>query len=319
MNSDVSLVLDLSVVLPVHNEAANITALAHALNQCLTSFLGDNYEVIWVDDGSRDASFSIIQEVCAQNPRHFFIRLSRNFGHQAALLAGLKAARGRRVAVMDADFQDPPELLEKFWNTCEMGYDVVFGRRIRRQDNFLKKTTARLFYRILNRLSEVPMPLDAGDFRMMSRPVVEALLSMPEYDRFLRGQVAWLGFRQSEVPYERPGRHAGAPSYTWRQSTKLAFTALTSFSAIPLRLATWLGILGSLVTLPVGLYALYARFIVKDFVPGWTSLIITILFFGSIQLICLGILGEYLYRVYNDVRRRPHYIVAEKNLPEQAP
>lgn len=306
----------LSVVIPVHNEEGNIQPLASELEKILTALCGNAYEIIWVDDASHDASLSNIKRLCRSKPQHFFIRFSRNFGHQAALLAGLRAARGERVVVMDADFQDPPDLITEFWKKSNEGYDVVYGRRISRKEGWLKKFTAFLFYRLLSRFSEVEIPLDAGDFRMMNRQVVEALLSLPEHDRFLRGQVAWLGFRQTEVPYERPARHAGRPSYTFSRSLKLAVSALTGFSALPLRLASWMGLFGSLATLPVALYALYARFILKDYTPGWTSLMITILFFGSIQLICLGIAGEYLYRIYNDVRKRPHYIVAESHLPQ---
>lgn len=309
----------ISVVIPVHNEEGNILPLASELEKILTSLCDGAYEIIWVDDSSRDSSLTHIKNLSQTTPRHYFIRFSRNFGHQAALLAGLRAAGGERVVVMDADFQDPPALITEFWKKSEEGYDVVYGRRILRDEGWLKKVTAHLFYRILRRFSEVEIPLDAGDFRMMNRRVVEALLSLPEHDRFLRGQVAWLGFRQTEVPYERPARKAGRPSYTFGRSLRLAISALTGFSALPLRLASWMGLAGSLATLPVALYALYARFILKDYTPGWTSLMITILFFGSIQLICLGIAGEYLYRIYNDVRKRPHYIIAESHLPPTGP
>lgn len=308
----------LSVVIPVHNEQGNILALASELEKILNALCGNSYEIIWVDDASRDSSLSLIKSLCGRASPHFFIHFSRNFGHQAALLAGLRAARGERVVVMDADFQDPPALIPEFWKKSQEGYDVVYGRRMSRDEGWLKKITAHLFYRLLSRFSEVKIPLDAGDFRMMNRRVVEALLSLPEHDRFLRGQVAWLGFRQTEVPYERPARQAGRPSYTFSRSLRLAISALTGFSALPLRLASWMGVVGSLTTLPVGLYALYARFILKDYTPGWTSLMITVLFFGSIQLICLGIVGEYLYRIYNDVRKRPHYIIAESHLPNSA-
>ncbi|MCS6981496.1 MAG: glycosyltransferase family 2 protein [Flavobacteriales bacterium] len=306
----------LSVVLPVHNEECSLRPLAEQLEAILGSLVGEDWEILWVDDGSTDSSLRAIKSLCEKDGRHKFLSFSRNFGHQQALLAGLRNCKGECVVVMDADFQDPPHVINQFWALSQQGYDVVYGRRIIRHEGWWKRFTAALFYRLLNRLAEVPIPLDAGDFRLMRRRVVEALLSMPESDRFLRGQVAWLGFRQAEVAYERPPRSAGRPSYTLARSVGLAVSALTGFSAVPLRVASWLGLLGSLATLPVAAWALYARFVDHDYVPGWASLMLTVLFFGSIQLVCLGIIGEYLHRIYNDVRRRPHYVIAESNIPD---
>ena len=312
--------MDLSIVVPVYNEEAALPALLQRLDAAVAALAeeeGEGFaaEYLFVDDGSSDGSRALLQHWASQDARIRWVGLSRNFGHQVALAAGLDHARGQAVAVLDADGQDPPELLPALWRSYRQGNQVVYAqRRSRPGDGPLKRATAHLFYRILSRLARVEVPLDTGDFRLLARPVVEALRRMPEQHKFLRGQVAWLGFRQAAVPFDRGNRSGGRSAYGLGRLFRLALDGLTSLTNWPLRLATYLGFLASGVAFVLILYALWSYFIAQSTVPGWTSLMIAVLFLGGAQLISMGIIGEYLARLHDNVRQRPLYVVEDANV-----
>ena len=267
-----------------------------------------------MNDGSSDRSINLITTLSKEDERIIFVDLSRNFGHQVAVMAGLEHCSGDRIVIIDADLQDPPELISDLWAKMNEGYDVVYAKRKARQgEGALKKLTAKLFYRILNRLTNVEIPVDTGDFRMITRRVVEALQNMPEREKYLRGQIAWIGFDQTYVEYQRNARAGGDTGYTYGKMTSLALDAITSFSNFPLRFATISGFVVSFFSFLLMLYALYSRFVLKEYEPGWTSLMLSVLFIGGIQLISVGIIGEYLGRVGANVRQRPLYIVKDTN------
>jgi dolichol-phosphate mannosyltransferase len=274
---------------------------------------GLRFELIFVDDGSIDATSDILHELQSAEPRIRVVRLSRNFGHQAAITAGLEHAMGDAVVVIDADLQDPPEVIVDFVVRWLEGYDVIYGVRTEREgESAFKRWTAKAFYRVISRLSDTAIPLDTGDFRLLDRRVVDALLSMPERDRFMRGMVSWLGFSQLAVPYRRAPRFAGTTKYPLLKMLKFASDGIFSFSVIPLRLATWTGFLASgIATLGI-LYSLYSRLFGNGLVKGWTSTVIAVLFLGGVQLVCLGIIGEYVGRIYGESKRRPLYVVRER-------
>jgi dolichol-phosphate mannosyltransferase len=243
-----------------------------------------------------------------------YINLSRNFGHQIAVTAGLDNCRGDAVVIIDADLQDPPELIVDLYRKMQEGFEVVYARRRNRSgESVLKKATAKIFYRILTKITTVKIPVDTGDFRILDRKVVDVLRNMPEQQKYLRGQIAWIGFNQTHIEYDRDERHAGHTGYTYTKMIRLALDGITSFSNLPLKFATIAGFVVSGITFLVALYALYARFISKDYVPGWTSLIIAVLFIGGVQLITIGIIGEYMSRVSANVRNRPLYIIDSTN------
>jgi len=274
---------------------------------------GIRFEIIYVDDGSTDSTASVLRELQAEDSRVRVVRLSRNFGHQIAITAGLEHASGDAVVIIDADLQDPPEVISEFLERWREGHDVVYGVRTDREgETPFKRWTARAFYRFINRLSDTPIPLDTGDFRLMDRAAVDALLSMPERDRFVRGMVSWLGFSQTAVPYARAPRYAGGTKYPLFKMLRLATDGILSFSITPLRLATWTGFAASGVAILGILYALYAHFFAAGLVKGWTSSLIAVLFIGGVQLICLGIIGEYVGRIYGESKRRPLYFVRER-------
>lgn len=246
-----------------------------------------------------------------------FIDLSRNFGHQVAVTAGLNFSRADRVVIIDADLQDPPELIADLSQRMNEGWDVVYARRRSRQgESFFKRWTARTFYRMLKRLTSIDIPVDTGDFRMMSRKVVNALNSMPEHHKFIRGMVSWVGFRQTFIEYDRAQRFSGSTGYTFRKMLQFALDGITAFSNFPLKLATISGFTFSAVSFALIIYALYARYFTDTYVPGWASIMISILFIGGIQLICLGLIGEYLIRMDANIRQRPLYIINETNFGE---
>lgn len=308
--------MHISVVIPVFNEAASLPACYTKTTEILSQFT-DEYEFIFINDGSTDNSLEIIKSLSEKDTAVKYINLSRNFGQQIAISAGLEHARGQRVAIMDADLQDPPEVLIEMYNKLDNGYDVVYGKRKRRKgESVLKRMTARMFYRLLSRMTNIKIPVDTGDFRMITRQVVNELNKMPERDRFIRGQVAWVGFRQTEIVYERAGRQSGHTGYSYKKMVRFALDGLTSFSDFPLRFATWMGFFFSIVSFVMIIWALYQRLIAHSFVQGWTSLIISVLFLGGIQLITIGIIGEYISRIGNNVRRRPKYVVKDKNVNE---
>ncbi len=305
--------MELSIVIPVFNEENNLPSLYTRLKQTLEAIPG-SHELIFVNDGSSDGSLQHIRKLAASDTSVRYIDFSRNFGHQVAVSAGIDHCSGSAVVIIDADLQDPPELIPSLWHKMKEGYEVVYARRKKRAgEGAMKKLTAKLFYRSLARITNIHIPLDTGDFRIMSRKIVQVLQQMPEQHKFLRAQIAWAGFAQTSIEYDRDPRNAGSSGYTYRKMIRLALDGITGFSNLPLKMATIAGFLVSGITFLVSLYALYSRFVSKDYVPGWTSLILAVLFIGGVQLISIGIIGEYISRISTNVRNRPLYVVQEKN------
>lgn len=303
----------LSVVVPCLNEQDAI----RRTNQCLVSVLESsfvNFEIVYVDDGSTDSTPGLLRELQSGDARIRVVRLSRNFGHQIAITAGLEHVSGDAVAIIDADLQDPPEVILEFLEKWQDGYDVVYGVRAEREgETAFKLWSAKLFYRFISRMSDTRIPLDTGDFRLMDRRVVEALLSMPERDRFVRGMVSWLGFSQAAVAYRRAPRVAGVTKFSLFKMIRFALDGIFSFSIVPLRVATWTGIAASgLATIGIVAVLLERILGVAGLVKGWSSAMIAELFIGGVQLICLGIIGEYVGRIYGESKRRPLYVVRER-------
>ena len=303
----------LSVVIPCFNEEEVIGETIKRLRAFCADLVDLRVELIFIDDGSRDGTRALLREYARQDARIRIVAFARNFGHQIAVTAGIDAARGDAVVLIDADLQDPPEVVHEMIAKWREGYDVVYGTRTERPgESAFKLATARAFYRLLNRLSDVPIPLDTGDFRLMSRRVVDTLRAMPERDRFVRGMVSWVGFRQTPLPYRRAQRFAGESKYPLRKMLRFATDGILSFSIKPLQLSISLGLLAaSLSMLGIG-YALFLRVFTSIWVEGWTALMIAVLFIGGVQLICVGILGEYVGRIYNEVKQRPLYVVQER-------
>jgi dolichol-phosphate mannosyltransferase len=301
----------LSIVVPVFNEREVLPLLHDRLDRVLAT-LDTPAEVIFVDDGSCDGSQEMIRAFVAMDSRYRLVVLSRNYGHQIALTAGLDHARGNAVVVLDADLQDPPELIPAMVAKWREGYHVVYGeRQARKGESFVKRRTAVCFYGLIRSLSRVDIPRNVGDFRLMDRQVVDALRRMPERSRFVRGLVAWAGFRQTPILFDRPPRAAGVTKYPWRKMLAFGLDAVFAFSVIPLRLATTMG---ALVTLLAGVEVvrtLYLRFVVGTTVPGFSAIIVAVLALGGFNLIFLGILGEYVGRLYVEVKARPLYFVQE--------
>jgi polyisoprenyl-phosphate glycosyltransferase len=299
-----------SFVIPVFNEAQGLEPLRSRLSALFTSLAPDSAEVIFVNDGSRDGSGEILDRFHKEDPRFKVIHLSRNFGHQLAITAGLDWADGDTVIVMDADLQDPPELARELIAKWREGFEVVFAQRRRRVgETWFKLFTAKVFYRTIRRLTNVDIPLDTGDFRLMDRRAVLAFRELREQSRFVRGMVSWLGFRQTGVLYDRDERKFGETHYPLKKMIRFAIDGITSFSAIPLRIATYLGLLSALTALVLAIWTLYVRFATGLAIPGWSSVMLAVLFLGGAQLVCLGIFGEYLGRTYNEAKRRPLYFV----------
>ncbi len=302
----------LSVVIPCFNEEEVIGETVKRLRAFCGGLVDLQVELIFVDDGSRDRTRELLRGYAAEDSRIRIVGFARNFGHQIAVTAGIDAARGDAVVLIDADLQDPPEVVHEMVAKWREGYDVVYGTRTDRPgESAFKLATARAFYRLLNRLSDVPIPLDTGDFRLMSRPVVETLKAMPERDRFVRGMVSWVGFRQVALPYRRAERFAGESKYPMRKMLRFATDGILSFSIKPLQMSITLGLLAAVLSLSGIAYALYLRVFTSVWVEGWTALMIAVLFLGGVQLVCVGILGEYVGRIYNEVKRRPLYVVQD--------
>jgi polyisoprenyl-phosphate glycosyltransferase len=303
----------LSVVVPCMNEQEVLRATHQRLVAVLQQWPA-NFEIVYVDDGSTDSTANVLRELQAQDSRVRVVRFSRNFGHQLAITAGIEHAGGDAVVIIDADLQDPPEVILEFLAKWLDGYDVVYGVRTERDgETPFKRWTAKFFYRFMSRLSDTRIPLDTGDFRLMDRRVVDSLLSMPERDRFVRGMVSWLGFSQIAVPYHRASRAAGSTKFSLFKMVRFALDGIFSFSTLPLRLATWMGFIASALAI-VGIFVvLLERFFqVPGLVKGWSSAVIAELFIGGVQLICLGLIGEYVGRIYGESKRRPLYIVRER-------
>ncbi len=308
----------LSIVVPCYNEQESLAACHARLSAVLggveaEAAPGDfSWEIVYVDDGSGDATYPILAEIQAREPRVTVVRLARNFGHQPAVTAGLARARGRAVGILDADLQDPPEVLGEMYALWHNdGFDVVYGvREVRAGESRFKLATAKLFYRTLSRFSDVKIPLDAGDFRLIDRRVVNALLSMPERHRLLRAMCSWVGFKQVGIPYHRSARFAGKTKYPFWKMINLAFDGIFSFSTVPLRMLTYLGIAAACLAFVGVLWALFVRLFTHHWVQGWATLFIGMLFLSGLQMISLGIMGEYLGRIYTEVKQRPLYVVA---------
>jgi len=307
---------ELSIVIPLYNEQDNVAplvercvAIARALDDA------PSYEIILVNDGSTDLTVERIREEIARHEHIVLVSLSRNFGHQVAATAGIDLAMGEAVVLMDGDLQDPPELIAEFVRKWREGYDVVYAvRRTRKGESGFKIMTAHLFYRVIRRLTKVSIPVDTGDFRLISRRVVEALKRSPERHRFLRGLVSWVGFKQTGITYDREARLSGETKYPLPKMLRYAIDGITSFSDVPLRFASYLGFASSavafvyaLIVIAFKLFSLHP----PGYTPGWASTIVAILFLGGVQLISLGILGEYIGRIYDEVKGRPLYLISD--------
>jgi dolichol-phosphate mannosyltransferase len=300
----------LSIVVPLFNEELNVDQLYRRLTRSLDP-LGAPYELVFVDDGSRDATPRILDEMQERDPRVVVIHLSRNFGHQPAVSAGLDHARGRAVIVMDGDLQDPPEVLPQFIRRWEEGFDVVYAVRQKRKERALKRLGYFAFYRIMNAISDLDIPLDSGDFCLMDRRVVDALNGLPERMRFVRGLRTFVGFRQTGIAYERAAREAGRPKYTFRALVGLAINGLVSFSSYPLRLLTYVGIGTAGLAAGLTVWVFVDAFSTHSAPRGWASVLVAVLFMGSVQMIGLGIVGEYIRLIFLESKGRPFYIVGD--------
>jgi dolichol-phosphate mannosyltransferase len=302
----------LSIVVPCFNEEACLHTLHERLTAAARRTFGEHYEILLVNDGSRDRSWPMMRELSAADPHLVAVNLSRNHGHQLALTAGLDLCRGDVILVIDADLQDPPELLADMLDTMRReDADVVYGvRKSRAGETPFKRATAHGFYRLLARATEVDIPLDAGDFRLISRRALDVLLAMPEQARFIRGMVAWIGFRQVPILYDRDERFAGETKYPLRKMLRFAFDALTGFSSAPLKLASHAGLALSVGSVLIVLYILYAWLAGRS-IQGWTSLMLVVVVLGAVQMFVLALMGEYIGRLYNEAKRRPLYIVQD--------
>ncbi|TCJ19184.1 glycosyltransferase [Flaviaesturariibacter flavus] len=302
----------LSIVVPIYNEEANLPLLHDRLHAAARQITED-YEVIFVNDGSRDGSLDILRGMAQQDARNFYLSFTRNFGHQVAVMAGINQSRGGATVTIDGDLQDPPELIPQLWEQYRQGCKVVYAQRKKRPgEKRLRNLAIKIFYRILKRTTRINIPVDTGDFRLMDRAVVDALKQMPEQHKFLRGQIAWVGYRQAPVYYDRDARYAGKSNYGIGKLIRLALDGFTAFSNVPLRVATVSGFIVSGISFGLILYAIFAKLIQKNLISGWTSLMVSTMFIGGVQLISIGIIGEYISRINSDVRRRPLYIVEEQ-------
>jgi len=301
----------LSIVVPVYNEELNVDELLRRITGVASTIEGrPSYEIVCVNDGSKDRTLDLLRAAAARDPHIVIVDLSRNFGHQLAATAGLDTAAGEAIVLIDGDLQDPPELIHAFVDEWRKGFDVVYAiRRTRRGESRFKILTAQVFYRLSRRLTNVSIPVDTGDFRLMSRRVVEALKNVRERHRFIRGLVSWVGYRQIGIPYDRDERFAGETKYPISKMLRFAVDGITSFSEIPLRFASYLGFITSAFAFVYAVIVLVLKFAHQNF-PGYTSTILAILFLGGVQLIGIGILGEYVGRIYDEVKGRPLYLIA---------
>ena len=301
-----------SIVVPIYNEEAVLPLLLRRLDALMDGLDGPA-EAVLVDDGSADTSSIILAAKAKNDPRYRYIGLSRNFGHQIAITAGMDVAAGAAVIVMDADLQDPPEVVGTMIARWKEGFDIVYAKRLSREgESALKQWSARLFYRVLGRLTAIEIPADVGDFRLIDRRVLEAFQAMPERDRFVRGMFAWLGFRQTEVGFHRPARAAGETKYPFWKMLRLAVNGVISFSDVPLRLAIWLGLAVSALAVAYGAYAIGLRLMGGYVITGWTSIIVVLSLLCGVNMLMTGIVGLYVGRIYAEVKRRPLYVVGKR-------
>ena len=308
---------EISVVIPLYNEELNVHELYTRLSQSMM-LISDNYELIFINDGSSDKTLHLLKARAVEDAHVKYISFSRNFGHQNAIMAGISNAKGKAIVIIDGDLQDPPEVIPELYAKYKEGFHVVYAKRkVREGENYFKKITAKLFYRILKKITSTDIPIDTGDFRIISKEVAEHLKGMTEKNKFLRGQIAWLGFKQTFIEYERKERFLGETKFTLRKMMRFAIDGITSFSNFPLQIATFLGFLFSIVAFGIIIYALYSKFILHEVVTGWTSIMVSSMFIGGVQLICIGFIGEYVSRIANEVKKRPSFIVEESNLEKE--
>jgi dolichol-phosphate mannosyltransferase len=309
---------ELSVVVPIYNEAAVLPELGRRLAAVLPA-CASSWEVLYVDDGSTDDSPAILLAAAAGNPAVRVVRFTRNFGHQAAVTAGIEHARGAAVVVIDADLQDPPEIIPELMAQWRAGFEVVSAvRAVREGENALRLMLIRLFYRLIRQISSVDLTPDVGEFRLLDRKVADALNRLPERNRYVRGLVRWLGFRHVEVPYRRTGRFAGETKYPLGKLVRLGLDGITSFSTVPLRMVAYLGFTISALSIVLIAYALWGRLIEGETPAGWTSVFVALAFLSGVQLVAIGILGMYVSRIFEEVKGRPMYVLASDSAAERA-
>ncbi len=299
-----------SVVIPVFNEQETLLEIINRTERVLSA-LGETYEIILVNDGSNDGSWQIILECNRRNPNIKGIRFSRNFGHQIAIIAGLRGSSGRMVAVLDADGQDPPELLPEFFKKCEQGYDVVYAIRKRRKENFFKRLAYFTFYRMLNKMASFEIPLDTGDFSVINRNTVDLLISFKEHNPFIRGLRCWAGGKFIGIEYSRPAREKGDPKYSLFRLLKLALSGFISFSKVPLRVSIFVGIVISMLSFAFGIINILRYIIFDTPFSGFATIVVIISFLGGMQLIMLGMIGEYIGSIFDEIKNRPVYVIDE--------
>ena len=309
--------MEISVIVPSFNEEKNVPLIYERLTSTLSQ-ISDDYEIIFVNDCSKDNTLEVIKQLSKKDSHVKYISFSRNFGHQIAVSAGLDLCKGEAVVIIDADLQDPPELIFEMYKKYKEGYKVVYAKRKSREgETWFKKITAKLFYRFLAAMTSIEIPVDVGDFRLIDKVVVKHLKNMPEKSKYLRGQISWIGYKQTFVEYHRDARLYGKTNYPLKKMIRLAFDGITAFSDKPLKMASAIGIISAIISLLAIIYALLSHFIFDSAVSGWTSLIISVLFIGGVQLITIGIIGEYIARINNDVRNRPLYIIEEQNIEDE--
>jgi glycosyltransferase involved in cell wall biosynthesis len=301
-----------SLIIPVYNEQDTLPEMYHRVSAVMDQMEG-GVELILVNDGSRDRTLTILRDLHEKDPRICYLSLARNFGHQIAVTAGLNYVRGEAIIILDADLQDPPELIPQLVEKWQQGYQVVYAQRTqRRKEGWFKRLPAYLFYRLMQRLADVEIPIDTGDFCLMDRRVVDVLNSMPERNRYIRGLRSWVGLPQTFIHFERDPRFAGEVKYTFRKSLSLAATGLVTFSRVPLRLSTYVGLLAAAIAVLMAILVLYWRvFVPHSPLTGFATIMIAVFFLGAVQLVSIGILGEYVGRIYEEVKGRPLYVLSE--------
>ncbi len=304
---------ELSIIAPLLNEEKNVYELYNRIKKTCQK-INCSFEIILVDDGSKDNTLQVIEKIAQEESDVKYISFSRNFGHQAALFAGIEKSTGDKIILIDGDLQDPPEEIENLWHKINEGNDVVYAKRkIRNGESFLKKSTAAIFYRLLNSITSISIPVDTGDFRIINRKVADELLKMNDRSKFLRGQIAWLGFKESYIEYERGARKNGNSNFGYNKMLRFAIDGITSFSNFPLKFASISGILVSLISFIMIIYVLMAKYIWHQTITGWTSIMVTVLFLGGIQLLSIGIIGEYISRINDNVKQRQLFVIKKSN------
>ena len=309
---------ELSVIVPIYNEESNLNELYNRITESVKKVTSE-YEILFIDDGSIDKSLEMIVEFANNDKKVRYLSFSRNFGHQIAISAGLDNCSAKAIVIIDGDLQDPPELIPELYKKYQEGYNVVYAKRkTRKGENAFKKITAKVFYRVLSKVASINIPLDTGDFRLIDEKILKNLKMMPEKHKFIRGQISWLGFKQTFLEYDRDSRKHGKTKFTIKKMTRFALDGITSFSVFPLKLVTFLGFTVSFIAVIIILYALYSKFILDRVITGWTSLLISSMFIGGVQLLSIGIIGEYISRINNEVKNRPLYIIDKNNLDKDS-